>query len=455
MAAQFPNGFSASRVEYPILSALGMINDHNYSGYVKAYPDLVKDSYIMKLESTGASKYTSTKKFKQWRDDEKPMPSFKILANVSSVTAGAAITVTLSVASHLGSGTLSPVSVGQIWEDDLNGIQYEVRAVNKATGGAHTASIAPTKASQTAVATAAGSFFKFIGRNSVIEGSEQQDGIYRKWDSREVDLQMIRTNKKYSDLSILEKIESPMGTDQSYYQITRPDLEEEHIFTQEETFMKGDIKDNLTAAAGNQNTNARGVIPTILAYGTDLTGSTVLNNAFFEDLTRANMADGYTNRYEVLSDPEFYIAYQNFLRTQTAASSIVVNVPVSEGEQEIQAIFDFSDRVKIYGTDISLKPYAYFNSARTHGADIGTGYWSGSAVWMPIGTYKNESAGGNLPYLRVRYMAETEGGERNRFMTDGGFVGKNTKAELELALESWKGIEMNATKAFKFSKITG
>lgn len=453
--AIIPNGFSVPRVEYPILSALGMINDHNYSGYVKAYPDLVRDSYIMKLEATGASKYTPTKKFKQWRDDQKPMPAFKVTANVTGGSAGAAVTVTLTSASHLASGTLSPIAVGQIWEDDLNGIQYEVRTVTKTSAGAHQASIAPTKASQTATITAAGSFFKYIGRNSVKEASTQQDGIYRGWTSREVDLQMIRTNKKYSDLAILEKVESPFGTDQSYYQITKPELEEEHIFTQEETFMKGDIKDNLTVAAGNQNTDARGVIPTILAYGTDLTGSTALNDAFFEDLTRANMADGYTNRYEVLCDPEFWIAYQNYLRNASAASNIVVNVNVDQSEREISAVFDFSDRVKIYGTDISLKPYAYFNSARTHGADIGTGFWSGSAVWIPIGTYKNESAGGNLPYLRVRYMAETEGGERNMFMTDGAFVGKNTNAELEMALESWKGIEMNATKAFKYSKITG
>lgn len=455
MAVTIPNGFSVPRVEYPILSALGMINDHNYSGYVKAYPDLVRDSYIMKLEASGASKYTKTKVFRQWRDDEKPLPAFKVAGDVTGGGAGAAITVTLTAASHKASGTLSPVSVGQIWEDDSTGIQYEVRTVTKTVAGAHTASIAPTKASQTAAVTAASSFFKYLGRPSVKEASEQQDGIYRNWTFREVDLQMIRTNKKYSDLSILEKVESPMGEDMSYYQITKPELEEEHIYSTEFRLMHGDIMDNLTTASGNQNTNARGVIPTILEYGTDLTGSTTLDNAFFEDLTRANMGDGYTNRYEVLCETEFWIAYQNYLRTEAATTNVAINVPVSAGEQEIQAIFDFSDRVKIYGTDITLKPYAFFNSTRTHGAELGSGYWSGSAVWIPIGTYKNENAGGNLPYLRVRYMSETEGGERNMFMTDGAFVGKNTKAELEMALESWKGIEMNATKAFKYSKITG
>ena len=330
--AIFPNGFSVPRVEYPILSALGMINDHNYQSYVKAYPDLVKDSYIMKLESTGASKYTPTKKFRQWRDDNKPMPSFKVTANATGGSAGAAVTVTLTSASHLASGTLSPIAVGQIWENDADGIQYEVRAVTKTSAGAHTASIAPTKASQTASVTASTAFFKYIGRNSVKEASTQQDGIYRDWTYREVDLQMIRTNKKYSDLAILEKVESPEGTDKSYYQLTKPDLEQEHIFTQEETFMKGDIKDNLTVAAGNQNTNARGVIPTILAYGTDLTGSTTLSDSFFEDVARSNFADGYTNRNEVLCDPEFWFAYQNYLRSANGASNVVVNVPVSESE---------------------------------------------------------------------------------------------------------------------------
>lgn len=449
--SQQPNGFSVPQIKYPILSSLGLLNTHNYGAYIKDYPDLSKDSYIMKMEASGALKYTGTKKFKQYADANKPMGSFKVTADVTG-GAGAAVTVILAANSHLASGTLSPIAQGFVFEDDLTGIQYEVRSVNKSVAGAHTASIAPTKTSQSAAITAATSFFKLQGRPSVIEASAQQDGYYSAWGTRERDCTIIRTNKSYSDLAKFELLEMD---NQSYYAIDRTNLDKEHIQTQELTLMMSDKKDNMTAAAGNMNTDAQGLIPQILAYGTDLTGVTSLSDAFFEDLKRTNDADGFTTKYDVLADTEFEIAYQNYLRTATGASNIVVNVEVNNQAKEIQAVFDFSDSVKIYGQEISIKNYAYFNSARTHGADINTGIWRGSAVFIPIGTLYNEAAEADLPYLRVRYMSDAEGGIINAFDTDGGLVGKNTKREVELALTSIKGLEMYATKAFKYAKITG
>lgn len=447
--AQTPNGFSVPIIKYPILSSLGMLNTHNYDAYIQTYPSLVKDSYIMKMEASGALKYTPTKKFKQWADDNKPLPSFKVTANVSG-GAGAAITVTLAAGSHLAAGTLSPIAVGQVWEDDSTGTQYEVRTVTKSVAGAHTASIAPVSAAVAGVVTTANSFFKYLGRPSVEEASKQQDGVYQDWGTRERDLSIYRTNKKYSDLAKFEKLERD---GQSYYSIDRTNLDREHIEAQEFGLMMGGIKDNMTAAAGNMNTNAEGLIPQIKRWGTDLTGVTTLSDAFFENLKRTNDADGFTTKYDVLADTEYEIAYQNYLRVSAAAGNIVVNVDINSKMKEIQAVFDFTDTVKIYGQEISLKNYAYFNSARTHGADMNTGFWKGSAVFIPIGSRYNEAAEGELPYLRVRYMSEAEGGTINYFDTDGALVGKNTNREVELALTSYKGLEMYNAKAFKYAKI--
>lgn len=447
--AIFPNGFSVPTMKYPIISQLGLLNTHNYTAYIDTYPSLVRDSYIMKAEASGAVKYTPTKKWKQWVDNNKPLPAFKVTAN-SAGSAGAAVSVTLTSASHLGSGTLSPIAVGQIYEDDKDGIQYEVRTVTKTTPSAHTATLAPTKASQSAAFLAASSYLKYIGRNSVIEASEQQDGIYTGRDQRERDLQIIRTNKSYSDLAKFEVLEYKGET---YYGIDRTNLEKEHIMTQELTLMFGDVKDNLTAAAGNQNTDAKGLIPSILEYGTDLTATTTLSTAFFQDLKRANDADGFTTKYDVLCDTEFWIAYEAYMRAEAGASNIVVNVSLNEADKTIKGIFDFSDEVKIYGIDLSLKNYAYFNSSRTHGADINTGIWRGSAVFMPIGSRYNEAAEGDLPYFRIRYMSESEGGTMNYFDTDGALVGKNTQRKVDLAMTSYKGLEMYNAKAFKFAKM--
>ncbi len=447
--ATFPNAFSVPTMKYPIISQLGLINTTNYTDYIDSYPSLVQDSYIMKAEAAGAVKYTPTKKWKQWVDGNKPLPAFKVTAAGAGGGAGAAVTVTLTAASHLFT-TLSPIAVGQVYEDDKDGIQYEVRAVVKTTPSAHTVTLAPTKASVTANLTTV-SYLKYQGRPSVQEASFQQDGIYNGPTSRDRDLQIIRTNKSYSDLVKFEILEYK---GQSYYGLDRTNLDREHIETQELTLMFGDVKDNMTAASGNMNTDAQGLIPSILAYGTNLQGTTALSEAFFQDLRRANDADGYTTKYDVLSDTEFWIAYQSYLRTiGGGTSNIVVNVNLNEQEKQIQGIFDFSDTVKIYGMELTLKNYAYFNSARTHGADMNTGFWRGSAIFMPIGSRYNDAAEGDLPYFRIRYMSDAEGGTMNYLDTDGALVGKSTERKVDLSLTSYKGIEMYNAKAFKFAKI--
>jgi len=445
-----PNQFSVPIMKYDILSQFALLNTHNYTDYITTYPDLVKDSFIMKTEASGSAKYSPTKKWKQWLDNNKPLPAFKVTAAGTGGSAGAAVTVTLTSGSHLSAGRYSPVSVGQVYEDDKDGIQYEVRAVNKTTDGAHTVTLAPTKASQTAALTTA-SFLKFQGRTSVKEGSEQQDGIYEGFTSRDRDMQIIRTNKSYTDLAKFEILEYK---NQSYYTIDRTKMEPEHIMSQELKLMFGDFMDNMTEAAGNANTTARGFIPTIIAEGTDLSATTALSTSFFQDLKRANDADGYTTKYEVLCDTEFWIAYQAYLQSLGGgASNIVVNVDVDSATKEIQGVFDFSDSVKIYGIELTLKNYAYFNSARTHGADMNTGFWRGSAVFFPIGTRYNDAAEGQLPYFRVRYQSDSEGGQMTFLDTDGALVGKSTKRVVDLALTSYKGIEMYNIKAFKFAKI--
>jgi len=449
MAQHFPNGFSTAQIKYPIISSLGLLNTHNYGEYISKYPDLVKDSYIMAAEAAGAIKYTPTKVFKQWVDGNKPMQAFKVTADVTGV-AGATVSITLTSASHTAGGTLSPPAVGMFFENDADGIEYEVVTVTKTVNGAHTATISPTSLTAIPSITAATAYFKWKGRPSVQEASFQQDGSYKTWTPIERDLSAIRTNKSYSDLAMFEKLEYK---GESYYSLDRVDLDEQHIMATEMQLMFGKKRDNIKAA-GNAVTNSEGMISQILTYGSDLTGTTTLSDGFFEDLARANDGDGFTNQYDVLCDTEFSIAYQNYLRTAANASPIVVNLD-GNNRKTIDAIFDFSDAVTVYGQMIRLKKYAYFNSARTHGNNPGDGFWSGSALFLPIGTTSVGNEGEKLPYFRVRYMSEKEGGTINRLMTDGGMVGKNTTADVQLALLSWKGLEMYNLQAFKYAKITG
>lgn len=449
MAITQPNKFSVPMMTYDVISRLALVNDHNFSAYVKDYPEVgLADSYIMKMEATGASKYSPTLKWKQWKDNTKQQAAFTITANATGGSAGATSTVTLTSASHYNSGKLSPVSVGQIWMNSESTQEYEVTAVSKSSDGAHTATLKPTKASVTIAITAATDTLILVGRNSVKEASGQQDGVYPTWSKVDRELQAIRTNKSYSDLAMFEKLELD---GRSFYTIDKTNLEKEHIITQELTFMMGDAKDNLTEAAGNRNTAAKGVIPTIKSEGTDLTGSTALDSAYFKAIYRNAQANGYSQSYDVLHGPEFYLKYQDFLKND---SLDLARVLLDKDSGKISALFDFSNEVEIYGVKISLKSYKYFNQQLMAGIDQQKGYYNAAAVFIPTGTHYNEDASDNVPYLRVRYLSEEEGGERTKLMKDGGLLGIGTDAKADLALLSWKGVEMYAPKAFMFGRIT-
>ncbi len=446
--ATTPNGFSVPLLTLDVITSLGLVDDSNYGEFIQKFPTLVRESYIVQAEAAGASKWTPSISFRQWEDANKPMGSFEVTADADA-TAGTAVTVTLTAASHEAGGTLSPIAVGQFWVDNDTGVEYEVVSVTKTTDGAHQASIKTTSSDDNADAniTAASSFFMLVGRPSVQEASFQQDGFYKTYGQVERELTIIRTNKSYSDLAKFERLEID---GRSYYDLDIDDLDTQHIFSTEWELMNGRIRDNVTSD-GNRNSAHQGLIRQVQASGSDLTGSTAINDAYWQDIARLNDADGWTDTYDILADSEFWFAYQDYIATRLGNNGAVIYGDFN-GQKEIKTAFNFSS-TNIYGTEYNVKKYAYFNAARTHGADAGTGFQAGQAVFIPVGTFLHPE-GGELPYFTVRYMSDQEGGRRVFYDTDGALFGKNTTRRADVSLTSYKGLEMYNLAAFKYSKIT-
>jgi hypothetical protein len=123
-------------------------------------------------------------------------------------------------------------------------------------------------------------------------------------------------------------------------------------------------------------------------------------------------------------------------------------------------VFDYSDTVKYYGVEISLKNYPFFNSARYADAPINTGFWKNTGVWLPVGARNvtDSDTGGivSVPYYRVRYMSDSEGGQMNFLNTEGGLLSPNTSTDrvAKISLTSYKGLEMYGLKSFKLVKLS-
>lgn len=444
------NGFAAPMLREAALTTLGLLNDKNIGDMIKLYPEIFRDYYITVKEGQGALKRTKNQFFEQWLDENKPFEKFKVTTDVTGAGPGDEVTVTLTADSHYPTNSnLSPVAVGHFFVDDATGIEYEVISVNKATAGAHTAVLNPTKASETAAITAADSVFLWRGRLSTEEASEQLDGHYRGWEKRKRWLSIIRTDKNYSDLSMLETLEYG---DQTYYNLDKTDLNKRHLHSTETQLMFGEQRDNIKGN-GSRNTLSEGLIPQVQRYGTDLGSGVTIDNAFYQGIARTTIADGYSRSFDVLAHNDFIISNEDYLDTVLQAKNIQV-IMNREGMNPLKVAFGFSTFER-YQITYDIKEYPLFNTSLTYGSEAGAdSYLSGAALFIPQGNFTHPDAG-ELPFFTVRYMTLDGEGWINKLMTDGGMLpqSKNTRANAEFSLITYKGLETYNIQAYKWVTV--
>lgn len=440
------NGFASPMLREAALTTLGLLNDKNIEGMIKKYPEIFRSYYITAKEGQGALKRTDNDFFEQWLDENKPFEKFKVTAAATGASAGATVTVTLTADSHYPNNSgLSPVAVGHFFVDDTTGFEYEVTAVDKSTPGAHQATLNPTKASVTAAITT-NSVFLWRGRLSAEEASGQLDGHYRGVNKRKRWLSIIRTDKKYSDLSMLQKLEYG-GT--SYYNLDKTDLNDRHLHSTEVQLMFGEQRDNIKSA-GSRNTLSEGLIPQVKRWGTNLGSGVTIDNTFYTNIARTTRADGYSRHFDVLASGDFMTKNEDYLDTVLQAKNIQVTMS-REGLTPLKLAFGFSTYER-YGIQYDVKEYDLFNTGLTYGSQAGTAsHLAGAALFIPQGNFVHADAG-ELPFFQVRYMSMDGEGWVNKLMTDGGMLpqSKNTKAEAEFSLICYKGLETYNIQAYKW-----
>lgn len=445
------NGFASPMLREDALTTLGLLNDKNIEGMIKKYPEIFRKYYITAKEGQGAIKRTKNRFFEQWVDENKPFEKFKVTEDVAGGGAGQSVTVTLTGESHYPTDSgLSPVAVGHFFVDDATGIEYEVVSVDKSTPGAHTAVLNPTSSAATADISAADSVFLWRGRLSVEEASKQADGHYRGVEKRRRYLSAIRTDKKYSDDTMLETLDYG---DNTYYNLDKTDINDRHLHSTETQLMFGEIRDNIQST-GSRNTLAEGLIPQVQRWGTDLGTGVTIDNAFYQNIARTTRSDGYSRHFDVLAHSDFIMANEDYLDTVMVQKNIQVSV-TRDGLNPLKVAFDFGTYDR-YGIKYDLKEYDLFNTGLTYGSEANEdSYLAGAALFIPQGDFVHPEAG-NLPFFQVRYQAITEEGWTTKMMSDGGMLpqSKNTNAEIEFSLLSWKGIETYNIQAYKWVTVT-
>lgn len=452
--ATTPNAFSSPRVDINTISKLNLLRVDNAEGWVKEFPELALNNYFMSITALpNVMRWTPQQTFRTWLDRNKPLPSATVL-EAATGAAGAAVEVQLSAGSYTGSdSSLSPFSVGQIWEDNVTAIRYEVMAVNKAVDGAHTVSLKPVKSSVGAN-LAEGAFLKWQGYASVREASTKNPGIYREFEKGEGTVNIMRHDKEYTDLAMFERTDIDGRTydmiqDQYFDNDMVATIEQQHIF--------GTDMDNLSAPS-NRAGKAKGLIQLVKESSGTYVGPNAgdIDRDYFEGLALKQKANGGSNEFQGLLGPLYEIAWQNAMIDQMGFNGAIVYGSFN-GNKELALSLNFSS-YSIYGQTYHINPYNWFNAALTHGADLGAGYYDDAALFIPQGTVQFPDA--SLGYssarkLSVRYMSREEGGQIIRRVQDGGLINPNgsTSMHAEVGLVTYQGLEAYALNEYAFTKL--
>lgn len=455
--AHTPNhGFSVPELNKPVLDSLSLITPANAIDFYRAYKGLRKDSIVAQLEASGRAVRTGTEDYKMALDFNKPENLFRVTAAVTVTDADTPITVTVDNYTDVGE-TLSAPEVGLHFQENSTNIIFEVISVNKATAGAHTASIKPVSSDQVpsggVTIDAADAEFISIGRPNVQESSFQQPGEYEGYSTMTNHIRIIRTNKQYSDLATMIQLTEFGG--QSYYDLDSTNLPSQHMDKKERALIDGIATDSVTST-GNQNTQAQGLVELVKTYGTSLDGGgsgITINDAFFLNLSRAIDADGRVDSYQGMIGSEAYYAVDAFLK----AAGQNVQVVVQNGDaSDIRVVFDYLQDFKIHGINYNFKKYNYWNPAYMSGADSAKSVKAYQMLFIPQGQ-RFVGNGEVRDFLRLRYFDNTittDEGYLNKIDSDGALAGKNTTRNLQLAYTSYMGIDVTDVDAFVFAQVS-
>jgi hypothetical protein len=231
----------------------------------------------------------------------------KTSAAITAPAAGADITVTLASESYTSSGTLSPIRVGEVVRIMTSGYEGQIVSVNKATAGAHTATIRPLQAAVALVSAGsanllAGEYLLLRGAVNVGEQSARLDGMSPLLDKIFNTTTEHRDDYTITDRADIEKNEVDFGNgNYYYYYLAMDDMNRRYMNNLMFKVFEGTAIDNLGAVGGSVGTT--GVLPRVAANGTTIqytAGSSAISD--IHTLTRSLNFYGGAGEYHWLQD---------------------------------------------------------------------------------------------------------------------------------------------------------
>jgi hypothetical protein len=369
-----PASYSVPQVtRYGLVNILNIVNVHAYNSFFEKYNFM---PYMTVMEIEGNEEESTNKQF-LWYEEHGRNMDYVASSNAQTVSAGAAITVTIAAGFYWGTGSVSLPDVGMKFRNAQTGVQLEVTAVNKTTPNAHTFTAQPFNTTDNA-SYSIGNEFLSMGYVAVGEGSGKTNTRVKTIDKYSNFCTQLRKDADLSDQAVAEKIEFQINGNYSwdYVQAHFDNLAAE--YEREYYMMEGKQANNLTT--GESSTN--GVITQVQANGITNSYTNFGIAATYGSISRQLDNMGAPAEYDQLMDSYQFQDCQNGISTEYNNGAIIYDENGRTGGG-IDFKRDFSS-VKIFRRKYNLIPYSIFDETTTFGSS-GLGLRQNFGLFIPRG----------------------------------------------------------------------
>lgn len=433
-------------VNYQFESDLALLVPRAYPKYINQFPSLASKNYILLREAQNAGLYTNNKTFYQWTKKGKNAPSFQITTNATPGTPSG--TITCAAAYMYDSNTLSPFGNGWYFRNQSTGQVVQLtNCVNSV--GVTTATATTTDGSNLSILTT-----DLMTWSATVVG--ERSGSQTTMATIDVKVTnycaTIKTTQEFTDWAMFEKLDipgDPAGFDRIRYRQSY-DETDRFFFQQEDLLMFGKPITNITGVPNNHT----GLLPNVIANGqTDVT-STVVNQAYFDQIRRNIDAQGYSMKFDALLNIELRIKWENFIMSTYNAGSIVLanrDAFVGEGAT-INRNFKAYD---FHGIELDFMTYDYFSTANVFGGQPNTGLYNNAALLIPRGDGVDPEDGTNVPRFQIRWQGVGAGEAPVKMRLTGGLapVPTNDVEELVVSHVTTKGLQAFGINGYQYLKL--
>lgn len=423
-----PNVISIPAANYDFISALNILQPHNYREFVSKYG---LQNFTTWLSTFGGLEKVEGRAFFHFEDLGKLMAAVTNKTAVVAPAAGATVTVAISTNDHYNAGTQSPIRVGETVRLASNGVEGKVLTINKSVANAHTMTVRPLKSTLAFVSAGsadllAGEIIKLGSNTEAGEASANIDPQLPIDEKIENTTTEIRDDWNATDRAEMEAIYYDYVADGGFMSagISRGKqgaytyrglVAANRRFLNNVDFklLFGGVQTNTGLNAGTVGT--KGLVPEIVARGNAVTYSLgSLGISKLHAITAQMMVNGNAQQNVWLMDIFQRQEFDDTLFAQYPAGAYVWGSGAASEQASVAYGFD---SFKIDNYMLQLKMYGGFNTEVTHGKTPNTDQYRNFGIILPQGEvtakYGNGGAApvtGRLKNIQVMYQEPMGGG---------------------------------------------